>query len=205
MHPDMVELIGLAKEDGAACVEMRTDLLREGVEASTLIESGLDVLSVDVIADNATAYRALSAVDGYNRVCDRLQSIHDAIGAGDEALWLAARLTRCEATLDQVEPFYDKWLMLTGCAVIDPLPGFVHNQRIARIPVPQWRQKQMERDIMRVRCDGVVIDQDGHPVIAQGSEINAIDEGIERAYQRLRGSVRAAELEIKLGVKESAA
>lgn len=205
MHPEALNLIALAKEDGAACVELRTDLMREGVDLNALLESGLDVLSVDVVADYTAAYQDLTGVDGYERVCDRLQELYDALHDDEHAVRLAARITRCERTLDQIESFYDKWLMLTGCAIIDPLPGFVHNQRVAQLPIPGWRAKQIEREIMRVRCDGVVVDSEGRPVLAQGNEINAVHEGIERAYQRLRGSVRAAELEVKLGVREPAA
>ncbi len=205
MHPEAIDLITLAKEDGVACVELRTDLMREGVGADRLLESGLDVLSVDIVADNAQVYRTLTGVDGYERVFDRLQSIYDLTGSHESPVWLAARLTRCDATLDQVESFYDKWLMLSGCAIIDPLPSFVRNQRVAQLPIPLWRNKQLEREIMRVRCDGVVVDREGHPLEAQGSAINAIHEGVERAYQRMRGSVRAAELEIKLGSREPAA
>ncbi|MCR9076632.1 MAG: hypothetical protein NXI07_11405, partial [bacterium] len=90
----------------------RTDLLREGVATAQLIESGIDVLSVDVIADSPSVYEQLACIDGYERVFDRLQSVYDAIG--EHPLWLAARMTRCEQTLDQVESFYDKWLMLSG-------------------------------------------------------------------------------------------
>ena len=58
---------------------------------------------------------------------------------------------------------------------------------------------------MRVRCDGVVIDAEGRAIMAQGTEINAIEEGIERAYQRMRSAVRASALEIKLNAEEFAA
>ena len=51
----------------------------------------------------------------------------------------------------------------------------------------------------------VVIDAEGKAIIAQGSEINAIDEGVERAYQRMRSAVRASALELKLGAGEFAA
>lgn len=205
MHPGAIDLIALAKEDGAACVELRTDLLREGIDEHTLIESGLDVLGVDVIADRADAYASLTGVDAFTRVYDRLQTIYDTIASSDAPIWLAARMTRCEQTLDQIESFYDKWLLLTGAAIIDPLPAFVQNQRIAKLTIPEQRRKQLERDIMRVRCDGVVVDHNGHAIVSQGEEINAIDEGVERAYQRVRGSMRVAELEMKLSAKEPAA
>lgn len=203
MHPGAMDLVALAKEDGIACVEMRTDLLREGVDTAALIESGIDVLSVDVIADEPGTYQQLAGIDAYERVFDRLQSVYDAIG--EHPMWLAARMTRCEQTLGQVESFYDKWLMLTGGAIIDPLPEHAKNQRITPMRVPSWRREQMEREIMRVRCDGVVVDRCGRAVMAQGTEINAIEEGIERAYQRLRSAMRASALEIKPKAEEYAA
>lgn len=203
MHPGAMDLVALAKEDGIACVEMRTDLLREGVDTAELIESGIDVLSVDVIADSPSVYEQLTCIDGYERVFDRLQSVYDAIG--EHPLWLAARMTRCEQTLAQIESFYDKWLMLTGGAIIDPLPEYATNQRIRPMHEPAWRRAQMERETMRVRCDGVVVDRNGKAVLTQGSEINAVEEGIERAYQRLRSAMRASALEIKPKAGEYAA
>ncbi len=203
MHPGALDLVNLAKEDGIACVEMRTDLLRDGASARDVIESGVDILSVDIIGDHAEVYMQLAGIDGYERVCDRLQGIHDE--NTDSSIWIAARMTRCEQTLDQIESFYDKWLMLTGCAIIDPLPACARDQRVRAMDIPRWRREQMERETMRVRCDGVVIDSGGKPILAQGSEINAIEEGIERAYQRMRSAVRASALEIKLNAEEYAA
>lgn len=203
MHPGALDLVTLAKEDGIACVEMRTDLMREGVDAAELIESGVDILSVDIISDDPIVYQELAGVDGYERVFDRLQSIHDA--NADGSIWLAARMTRCEQTLEQIESFYDKWLLLSGGAIIDPVPACARDQRIRAMDIPHWRREQMERETMRVRCDGVVIDADGRAIMAQGTEINAIEEGIERAYQRMRSAVRASALEIKLSAEEFAA
>jgi len=203
MHPGALDLVNLAKEDGIACVEMRTDLLRDGASARDVIESGVDILSVDIIGDSAKRYEELAGIDGYERVCDRLQDIHDE--NIDSSIWIAARMTRCEQTLDQIESFYDKWLMLTGCAIIDPLLPCARDQRVRAMDIPRWRREQMERETMRVRCDGIVIDSDGKPILAQGSEINAIEEGIERAYERMRSAVRASALEIKLNAEEYAA
>jgi hypothetical protein len=203
MHPGAIDLVALAKEDGVACVEMRTDLLRDGVLPDDLIESGVDVLSVDVIADEREVYERLSGVDGYERVCDRLQSIYDA--SAESSLWLAARITRCEHTLEQIESFYDRWLLLTGCAIIDAPPPSARDQRIGAMEIPHWRDAQMERETMRVRCDGVVINARGKAIIANGTEINAIEEGIERAYQRMRSAVRASALEVKPNAEEYAA
>ncbi|MCR9076631.1 MAG: hypothetical protein NXI07_11400 [bacterium] len=42
-------------------------------------------------------------------------------------------------------------------------------------------------------------------MLTQGSEINAIEDGIERAYQRLRSAMRATALEIKPAAEEYAA
>lgn len=193
MHPDALGLVGLAKEDGAACVELRTDLMREGIEAAALLGSGIDILSVDVLADSPATYAKLTGQDRYEQLYQRLQSIFDARRDDPGCpVHLAARITRCDAVYDEIEAFYDKWLMLTGSAIIDPLPGFVKDQRVAALPIPARRLAQLERSTMRVRCDGVVVDRAGGAIVWQGSVVNAIDEGIGQAYQRMGAAMRAS-------------
>jgi len=188
MHPDAMGLIQLAKEDGVGCVELRTDLLREGIEAKELLESGVDILSVDLLADTHKTYAMLTGQDRLDQVYGRMQGIFDEMHS--EALnrvWFVPRIMRCDVVYGEIEQFFDKWLMLCGSAVIDPLPEHMTDQRIRRLPIPRDRQEQLDRSTMYIQCDGAVVDRNGDPI----GQINAFDEGIEQAYQKMLSVMRS--------------
>ncbi|MCC5824180.1 MAG: DUF115 domain-containing protein [Phycisphaerales bacterium] len=160
MHPHVLDIIELADEAGAACVHLRTDLLHDTIDADRLAESGLGVLSVDLLATDARTYAALTGLDRYDAVLKRMGAIADArspLSCGLPTPWVLPRMTKCDATLEQVESFYDRWTMTLGGAVIDPLPSWFED-RIRPLPVPGERLTAIESDIVRVRCDGMVCD-----------------------------------------------
>ena len=80
-----------------------------------------------------------------------------ALAAGLPAQWIVPRILKCDATLEEIEPFYDRWIMTLGAAVIDPLPAWSADP-IIPLPVPAARLTQLSREVVRVRCDGAVCD-----------------------------------------------
>ncbi len=203
MHPDAIGFAQLAKEDGIASVELRTDLLREGIGAGELIESGIDILSVDVLAERPATYAALTGTDRFEQMYTRIQGIFDELRRAQASVgsvrcpWFVPRITRCDAVYEEIEQFYDKWIMLCGSAVIDPLPEHVTDQRIRPLPIPGPRQRQLDRSTMYIQCDGTVVDRRGQPI----GQINAFDEGIEQAYQKMLSTMPSAGDEAKIEPK----
>lgn len=184
MHPEAIDIVRLCDELGAACVHLRTDLLREGVSPEGLIESGLGVLSVDVLATEAATYRTLTGVDRYEQVVARLGAISDARETGPGGLrspWILPRITKCEATLAQMESFYNAWIMTCGAAAIDPVPAWGED-RIQPLPVPPERREQLDRETVRVRCDGVVCDSAWRPF----RSVNVFEDGLVTSVRTLR-------------------
>lgn len=201
MHPQALAFAQLAKEDGIACVELRTDFGRDGIDGTELLESGIDVLSVDVLAENNQTYTAITGQDQLSEVYGRIQSVFDAMYADQtHSLWFVPRLTRCDAAYEDVEPFFDKWLMICGSAVIDPLPRTIKDQRIQQLPIPSDRQRQLDHSTMYIQCDGVVVDRYGVAIGNNGRVINAFDLGIEQAYQQVCSAMRSSQIEPKAGV-----
>lgn len=161
MHPGVLDLVAMADEAGAACVHLRTDLLHDDVSPALLAESGLGVLSVDLLGTEAETYAALTGVDRFRAVLERMGSIADArpsLPGGLATPWVLPRMTRCDAVLGQVESFYDRWIMTLGAAVIDPLPAWAED-RVRPLPWPAARARRVEADTVRVRCDGKVCDE----------------------------------------------
>ncbi len=192
MHPAVLDIVELADESGAACVHLRTDLLHDDLDAVRLGESGLGVLSVDLPGGDARTYQKLTGVDRYDAVLERLGAIADSrppLAGGLPTPWIVPRMVRCDATLEQIEPFYDRWTMALGGAVIDPPPAWA-DDRIRPLPIPDARAVRIESDIVRVRCDGMVCDTRW-----RSYGLNAFEHGLVDAARLVRkrlGLVRTA-------------
>jgi hypothetical protein len=52
---------------------------------------------------------------------------------------------RCEAVLDEIEDFYNRWLMFAGACVIDPPASEAIGERIAHLPLPALAAERMLR------------------------------------------------------------
>lgn len=185
MRPDALGFVALADELGASCVELRTDLLSEHHDAASIIDSGVGVLSVDVLADSRAVYERMTGTDRYEQLLDRMQGLFDAreraVGSFPTP-WILPRLTKCSINVHELRGFYDRWLSVCGCAAIDPLPRVIDGERIDPLPIPHRRAAILEADILRVRADGAVIDYDGAEVAA----VNVFEHGIEAAHRALR-------------------
>lgn len=183
MHPDALDFVRMADECGAACVHLRTDLLREGLSPEAIVDSGLGVLSVDLLADTPATYTRLTGIDRHTQVIERMGAIADArtTAAGLPAQWVVPRIVKCDATIEEIEPFYDRWIMTLGAAVIDPIPAW-SGDPLLPLPVPAPRLAQLARETIRVRCDGAVCDPAWRPIAG----INAITGGLLDATRAVR-------------------
>ncbi len=185
MRPDALDFVALADELGAPCVELRTDLLSEHHDAQTILESGVGVLSVDVLADSRAVYEQMTGTDRYEQLLDRMQSLFNArerVSGSFPTPWILPRLTKCSINVHELRDFYDRWLSVCGCASIDPLPGVVEGERISPLPIPRKRAEILEADVLRVRADGGVIDHRGIEIDA----VNVFEHGVEAAHRALR-------------------
>lgn len=165
-HPGLYDLIHGARERGCRAIHLRTDLLCEADTVDHLLDSGLDVISVDLMATTRETYRALMGVDQFETAGSNLVSLLEGrralpTRAGLPALWVVPRMTRADATLAEVEPFYDHWLTIAGACVIDALPARIPGERIEPLPLPSRGLQRLWREDMTILADGTV-PLDGH-------------------------------------------
>ncbi|MGV6815519.1 MAG: 6-hydroxymethylpterin diphosphokinase MptE-like protein [Phycisphaerales bacterium] len=192
MHAKAIEMIELAKECGIACVELRTDLTRDGIDVDRLMDSGLDMLSVDVLAESSQAYAAMCETDRLDFVYSQVQRIYDRLRSDETmSMWFVPRLTRCDAVFEEIEAFFDKWIMLCGIAVIDPLPMDVDDQLVSALPIPEHRRAQLDAQSLRVACDGSVLDSAGRAVAG----VDVFSTGVEQAHRQVCSRERAGVLD----------
>ncbi len=164
MHPRALEVVRMAREIGFGGVHLRTDLARlgddeEGIDA--LLRSGVDVISVDLLAVTGETYRQLTGTERFEAVdagLRRLLEMRRDLGtnAGMERPWIVPRITRCAAALPEIERFHDAWIMACGASVIDPAAHAMGGERIRPLPIPAWRAAQLQRDSVTILSDGTI-------------------------------------------------
>lgn len=190
-HSSVLGLTRFAAGLGYACVTLQTDLLSDDWTNEEILGCGAGVITVDLLANDAPTYAALTGVDRHTALLERLGALADArseSAAGLRTPWIVPRMTKCDAVLDQIEGFYDAWTMAVGSAVIDAQPGWVRD-RVRPLPVPVGRLLQIERDVLRVRSDGQVCDREW-----QATGIDALSLGVAEAGRAWREHMaRAAE------------
>lgn len=160
LHPDVLRIVKLARRAGVAGVHIRTDLVCDRDHLDALLDSGVDVISVDVMAETPETYRAIMGADLFARVRGNLEHLltRRASRSGTAATtpWIVPRLTRCDAVYEQIESFYDRWILATGAAVIDPLPRRQPGERIEPLPLPRSAARRLARERMTILSDGRV-------------------------------------------------
>ncbi len=139
LHPEFFHLITFARERGVAGIHVRTPLQCDAAGLAALQQAPIDVLSVDLFANTAEGYERLTGVDGFRRALENIDSLIQSRQQTppDATPWIVPRITRCESSLDDIEAFYDKWMIVLGAAVIDPLPADIATGRVRALRLPQ--------------------------------------------------------------------
>jgi hypothetical protein len=152
-HPEVFELIALARERGV--VHVRTSLGAGDEVLERLISANPDIVSIDLVANTPETYTRLTGRDGHERVVasvTRLLESRSTTDAPDAlpAPWIVPRITRRDDVYEEIEPFFDHWIMTAGACVIDPLAAPNDAERIAPLPMPTSLARR------RARCDQII-------------------------------------------------
>ena len=113
-------------------IHLRTELLADRAALDRLLAAHPDVVSIDLHADRAATYEAMMGCDRFREVLLNLEHIinrrirltpHEGLAA-IATPWIVPRLQRRAETIDDLESFFDRWMLSLGCAVIEPPPPF---------------------------------------------------------------------------------
>ncbi|MCX5688873.1 MAG: hypothetical protein NTV94_03630, partial [Planctomycetota bacterium] len=135
---------------GVGTIHVRTHLRGGELDAAALLESRAQVISVDLVADDAQTYESLTGIDCYESIRSGVELLvnstrrDEAAGGGMPSRWIVPRITRRDAVLEQVERFYDRWLLFAGACVIDSPPESVAGPRIEALPLPRLARRRLE-------------------------------------------------------------
>ncbi len=122
LHPELLTMVRRAKEAGVWGVAVVTDgLALEGELARGLLESGVDVVSISVDAEDPAVYERLNGADVLARVQANASSFIDAsIARGPNRPFVVVEMVKRPETMSDLEPFFDRWFRRTGWVVIRP-------------------------------------------------------------------------------------
>lgn len=163
LGPDLLRIEGWRGVVEAAraafhAVHVRTRLDCPGDEAMALLGSGADIISVGLLAARAETYAAVTGVDAFETARRNLEMLVDARAfAGRASPWIVPRIARCDAVYEEIEPFYDYWLMRAGACVIDPPARVEPGDRIAPLPWPECAAAKRSRSRRSV-CAAVALE-----------------------------------------------
>ncbi len=184
-HPHLSRIAEAARAHGVG-THLRTMLRGEDWRRADVMN--FDIISVDVLATTPETYESLAGGDACLEVRSRIETLlrdrnQRQAGVGLPRPWIVPRITRCDETVEQIESFYDGWLLACGCAVIDPLPAFVPGARVQALSPPRTLLDREARRRMEVRADGSVR---GLP------HVNVLELGLCSAWRLVRAERRRA-------------
>ncbi len=195
-RPDALSFLSLANQSGITHTELRTDLFDPHPSSQTipspqdLINTGVGVLSINILSNSNQGYQTMTGSAGFDPLLDNLQQLFNARGTNQGQFptpWIVPRITRCQETCHEIQHFYDRWITVCGCAIIDPHPPYPPHQtphpndRIQPLPIPRQRATQLHTNTLRIQCDGQVVDHQQNPI----GSINAFEQGVQKAYQAM--------------------
>jgi hypothetical protein len=83
--------------------------------------------------------------------------------------WIVPRLTRCDATYDDIEGFYDRWMLTWGACALDPLTHEEPGDRIAPLPLPGVVANRRAWSIRRIDTSAIALGPARERVLAGAS------------------------------------
>jgi len=124
---------------GAACVHVRTPLAWGDEEIERLLQSEVDIISVDVVDPSFPP---------------SLEAFPESTDRGMCTPWIVPRLHRNESMLPIMLEQYDQAIMTHGCALVQPDPN-ASDDRLAALPLPGAALRRLNREDRQTEAKSV--------------------------------------------------
>lgn len=164
-HPDFAAIVRRVRAAGVGALAVATPLVELTEDAlAALFEPGVDVIEVLIDADSAETYRRVHNADAFDRVRANIERIlAERVNRRSPTPLVLPSLTRCEATLGEMDAFYDRWVQVCGGAVVRgyrafggalPADGLLSLEPLVRGPCRQLnRRLTLLASGAAARCD----------------------------------------------------
>jgi len=159
LHPEVFAIMDEARRMGVGAIAIETDLI--GVEAGVierLADSPVDIVSVNFPAVCPATYQAIMGVDGFKSVMENLTRLISRRQANRRGTPLAVpTFNKTAGNIGEMEAWYDHWMRVLGCAVIDgpkDFGGQIPDVSVAQMEPPRRRACARIARRLTVLCDG---------------------------------------------------
>lgn len=120
LHPEFIRCLEYCRRAGIFGLAVRTPAVHlDKTIGDALFACEIDVLNVLIDAVTASTYRRVHAADHFDRVQDNLNRFLEAQCTGQKPVPLTVcELLKSADNLDEMETFYDQWIIKAGSAVL---------------------------------------------------------------------------------------
>jgi spiro-SPASM protein len=162
LHPEIFTIINAAQRAGVGAIAIETDLF--GVETDVverLADSAPDIVSVNFPAVRPETYQAIMGVDGFKTVMENLSKLISRRQSNRRGTPLVVpTFQKMAGNLGEMEAWYDHWMRVLGCAVIDgpkDFGGQIPDVSVAQMEPPRRRACSRIARRLTVLCDGRIV------------------------------------------------
>ncbi len=141
-------IIRAVRDRGVLAVHLRLDAANIVSLGEAAIAARTEVISIDMHADSAEGFRAVTGRDGFADTLTGLESLANAARVLDpaERPWIVPRMTKRDAVYADLESFVDKWTLVFGHAAIDPFVDAPAAERVRALPIPRTARRRFDRE-----------------------------------------------------------
>lgn len=158
-HPGFFEIVEAARAAGVTAMHVETDLYElDTAQVAGLVETPIDVVSVNLPAATAATYQKLMGINGYETVLHNIKQLvlrRQGLGRGTPII--VPTFTKCRSNFAEMEIFYDQWLRALGVAVITSSGNMPSELALTDVAPPQRRPCNHLQKSLTILCDGQVV------------------------------------------------
>jgi len=119
LHPQVFEILRIAKSAGIHAIHLQTDLLCDQAIVEQLAQSEVDIVSVFASALSTITYASIMGVDGLQRVIENVRLLVNVKQQCQKHTPIVVpTFVKLPQNIGEMESWYDQWLRVIGAAVI---------------------------------------------------------------------------------------
>lgn len=193
-HPQLHEVLTQLKDAGVFGINIETDGGRlQGEMVDMLLDSAADTISVFIDADSPDGYRQAKGTDGFEQTLANMETYLEKRNQHGGGPLLVPHMVKIQATMGEMEGFYNRWIRACGQAVIVGYTNFageIPSLAVMDMAPPQRFACPRLNDRLTILADGTVVscseDVTARQILGQAKTESLVDIWHGKALAGLR-------------------